>query len=172
MNKKLRNQIIAIASMVVLSLGTIVCIKYTNGDFGAKQNTEALDVSAFANENATILEAARLLDSNNATTGYEVTVGAIGFNTAEAIQMKVTFDDTKTNVVSFEVVAHMETEGLGGNIAKPEFVEQINGAVAPVYTADMAAEGTAFDQVSGATLSSKAVAYGINTAYEFLATIQ
>lgn len=172
MNKKLRNQIIAIASMVVLSLGTIVCIKYTNGDFGAKQNAEALDVSAFTNENATILEAARLLDGENATTGYEVTVSAIGFNAAEAIQMKVTFDDTKTNVVSFEVVAHAETEGLGGNIAKPEFVEQINGVVAPVYTADMAAEGTAFDQITGATLSSKAVAYAVNAAYEFIATIQ
>lgn len=172
MNNKLKNNIVAIGAMVVLSIGIIAGIKYTNGDFGAKEKTEALDVSAYSNDNATVTEAVRVLGSDDATTGYAVTVESVGFNAASPISMKVTFDAEKANVVSFEVLAQEETAGLGGNIATEEFTAQFANVAAPVYTGDMAATGTAFDQISGATLSSKAVANGINAAYEFLASVQ
>ena len=56
--------------------------------------------------------------------------------------------------------------------SEEEFSSQFTDMPAPVYTADMEATGTAFDQVTGATVSSKAVANGINVAYDFLNTIQ
>lgn len=172
MNKKLKNNVIAIGAMVVLSIGIIAGIKYTNGDFGAKEKTEALDVSAFTDENATVTEAVKVLGIDDSVTGYAVTVTSAGFNAASPIEMKVTFDAEKANVVSFEVLAQEETAGLGSNITNEDFTAQFNNVAAPVYTADMTAEGTAFDQISGATLSSKAVANGINAAYEFLLTVE
>lgn len=172
MNKKLRNNVIAISAMVVLSFGIIVGIKYTNGDFGAKEKVEALDVSAFASEDANVTEAYRLVGSDDVATGYTVTATATGFNAASPIEMKVTFDADKTTVVSFEVLAQSETPGLGGNIANEDFAAALNNVAAPVYTGDMEASGTEFDQISGATISSKAVAHAINAAYEFLATVQ
>ena len=86
--------------------------------------------------------------------------------------MKITFDADKTTIKTVEVLAQEETPGLGGNVATEEFQAQFAGKTSPVYTADMAAEGTAFDQVTGATLSSKAVANAINAANDFLAGIQ
>ena len=86
--------------------------------------------------------------------------------------MKVTFDADKITVTGFEVIDQKETTGLGANITTEEFAGQFAGMTAPVYTGDMSAVGTAFDQVSGATISSKAVAHGINAAGEYLETVQ
>lgn len=171
MNKKLRNNAIAIASMVVLSLGIIVAIKYTNGDFGAKQTGEPIEVVQDSNGVATVLEASRFVNGEGVVDAYEVTVSTVGFNAAEPIQMKVKFDG-ETAITGIEVVSQNETPGLGANITTEDFAAQFNGVAAPVYTADMEAVGTAIDQVSGATISSKAVAEGINAAYEMLLTIQ
>jgi len=172
MNKKLRNNVIATAAMVVLSFGIIAGIKYKNGDFGSKVKSQAIDVTAYSNENAQITEAAAILGAVDTVTGYEVTVASAGFNAASPIQMKVTFDADKTTITAFEVLAQEETTGLGANVATEEFQGQFMNMQAPVYTADMAATGTAFDQVTGATLSSKAVANAINAACEFLASVQ
>lgn len=172
MNKKLRNNIIATATMVVLSFGIIVGIKYNNGDFDSKANTQALDVSTYSNENAQVTAAAAILGADDAVTGYEVTVTSVGFNSGSPIEMKITFGTDKATMTAFEVVAQEETPGLGGNVATEEFQAQFANVQAPVYTADMAADGTAFDQITGATISSKAVAYAINAACDFLTTVQ
>lgn len=172
MNQKLRNNVIAIGAMVVLSIGIIAGIKYTNGDFGAKEKVVALDVSGYVNSDATITEANRCVDGSDATTGYVVTATATGFNAASPIEMKITFDAAKEKVVSFEVLSQEETPGLGANVATEEFAAQFANVAGPVYTADMTATGTAFDQISGATISSKAVAHAINAAYEYLATVE
>ena len=70
------------------------------------------------------------------------------------------------------MIDQKETDGLGANITTEEFAGQFAGMTAPVYTGDMSAVGTAFDQVSRATISSKAVAHGINAAGEYLETVQ
>lgn len=172
MSKKLKNNVIAIGVMVVLSIGIIVGTKFANGDFGPKDNRVALNVDGFTSNNATISEAYRLLGEEDETAGYSVTVSSTGFNTGTPIVMKVTFDAAKTNVTGFEVLEQDETTGLGANITTEEFTSQFAGKTAPVYTGDMSAIGTAFDQVSGATMSSKAVAHGINAAAEYLETVQ
>lgn len=172
MNNKLKNNVIAIAVMVVLSIGIIVGIKFANDDFRAKDNRVALNVNGFTSNDATISEAYRLLGEAEETMGYSVTVSTTGYNTGEPIVIKVTFDADKTTVTSFEVLEQSETPGLGANITTEEFAGQFAGMTAPVYTGDMSAIGTEFDQVSQATISSKAVARGINAAGEYLETVQ
>lgn len=172
MSKKMRNNIIACGAMVVLSFGIIMGIKFANGDFGAKENKVSISVDGFTSQDATVSEAFCLLDDADQTTGYVVTVSAVGFNAASPIVMNVTFGTDKTTIQKFEVADQQETQGLGGNVATPEFQAAFEGVTAPVYTGTMDANGTAFDQITGATISSVAVANAINAASEFLATVE
>ena len=170
MNKKVREKMIAIGTMVVLSFGIIVGIRAVNGS--SKSEGIALDTSAYTNENASVIEAFALGESENAITGYAVTASSIGFNAETPITLKITFDADKTTITNFEVVSQAETTGLGANVESDEFKAMFVNTTAPVYTADMTAKGTNFDQITGATVSSKAVAYAVNAASDFLATME
>lgn len=172
MSKKMKQNLIAIVAMVLISFGIVGATKYVRGDFDTKEKVELLQVEGFTSEDATIQEASRLLDKADETVGYSVVASATGYNSQVPVCIKVTFDATKTNITSFEVVKQDETQGLGANITTEEFANQINGLAAPVYTADMETTGSAFDQITGATFSSKAVATAINAAYEFVQTVE
>ena len=85
--------------------------------------------------------------------------------------MDITFDVDKATVKEFVVVTQEETPGLGAKIADDEFKNTIISLTAPISTADMEAGTSSFDQLTGATLSSKAVANAVNVAYDFLQTV-
>ncbi len=171
MNKKLMKNLLAIGGMIVLSLGIIVGIKYTNGDFSAKDNGVPLSVEGYANDNVTVNEAYRLEDGE-VTSGYTVTVTTVGFNPGMPIVTKISFASDKQTITNIEVLEQMETPGLGGKIAEEGFSSMFENVTAPVYTADMEQNGTSFDQITGATITSKAMATAINAACEFLTTVE
>ena len=170
MNKKVRNSCLAAGAMAVLSIGIIGAMNIFTVEKAAKQI--ALDLNGFTSEVAEVNSAAALLGAGDEVTGYVVNVSSIGFNEANPIVMDVTFDTTGTTITEVAIVEQQETPGLGANIANEDFTGAFAGVTAPVYTADMAAEGSSFDQIAGATISSKAVANGINAACEVIATIE
>ena len=171
MNKKVRNNVIAIATMVVLSFGIITCIKFSQGENGSDVKTEAIELGGYTSELATIQTAAKVLDGADAVSGYKVIVESVGFNAQAPIVMDITFDVDKATVKEFVVVTQEETPGLGAKIADDEFKNTIISLTAPISTADMEAGTSSFDQLTGATLSSKAVANAVNVAYDFLQTV-
>lgn len=67
--------------------------------------------------------------------GYMVTVRQKGYG--GDVVMNVSFDDSAAAITAVEIKEQTETEGLGANIAEPDFLEQFNGIAAPVYLPGM-----------------------------------
>ena len=59
-----------------------------------------------------------------------------------------------------------ETAGLGARTKEPDFTKQFTGAATPVEL------GTDVDAVTGATISSKAVADGVNAIAEYITSLE
>ena len=97
-------------------------------------------------------------------TGYAVQVAPGGFG--GNIQMMVGMDKTG-KVLGISIISHSETAGLGAVVAAKTaageaFRGQFAEAEAP-YTV-----GKNIDGVTGATISSKAVAEGVNQAVSYV----
>ncbi|MDD5935802.1 MAG: FMN-binding protein, partial [Clostridiales bacterium] len=75
-------------------------------------------------------------DDNGNVTGYKVNVDAKGFG-EPAMDLMITFNEKADTVVSLEVISQNETEGLGSNVTKPEFLDQFNNVKLPVYIEGM-----------------------------------
>lgn len=161
--------LIALGAMTVVSVGLIFGMRSLTGEKKAK--TQALDIAGYTSEDATIQSAGRIVGSEDATKGYVVTVSSAGYNAANPIVMDITFDATGKTMTAFEVKENQETTGLGSKVSEEPFINQFNGMTAPVYAGDMEANGTELEAVSGATVSSMAVARAINTACDYLSTV-
>lgn len=72
--------------------------------------------------------------------------------------------DTSLAITGVSVLSHGETAGLGANIVKEEFRNQFKGKTAVVGAAKSAPKADEIQALSGATISSKAVARGADTA--------
>ena len=73
--------------------------------------------------------------------------------------------DTGNSVKGLEIVSHSETAGLGARIDEPAFRQGFNGIT------EEAVIGGNVDAISGATISSKAVAAGVNAALDAVAPL-
>jgi len=81
--------------------------------------------------------------------------------------------DTTLTITGLSVLSHGETAGLGANITKDSFKEQFAGKTEITGVAKTGASETEIQALSGATISSKAVTSGAQTALDaasFLAT--
>ncbi len=95
------------------------------------------------------------VEASGVQIGYAVDITSTGFG--GDINMMVGFG-TDMAVAGVSVIEHSETPGLGANIKNDSFLEQFKGI------SDQIVVGSNVDALSGATISSKAVAYGINEA--------
>lgn len=86
-----------------------------------------------------------------------VEVKATGFGGEMVMAVGMDADGT---ITFFKVISHSETAGLGANAAEASFAEKLVGTKAPLEI------GQNFDAISGATITSKAVAGAINELYE------
>lgn len=148
--------------MVALTAFTIWGTDFLS-TFGAAEK-EAMDVAGAEG----IKEASKVVDKDGNATGYEVVVTPAGFG--GEIELTIQFDADGETVTGYEVGTHSETPGLGAKISEDEFKGQFNNVKAPVFVKDMENEGTEVQAITGATISSKAVATGVNNAYNFIAS--
>ena len=91
--------------------------------------------------------------------GYVVQVSPAGsFSGTLTIMVGV---DNAGTVTGVEVVTHAETSGLGANATKADFRDQFVGASSDV---SVTKDGGSIDAITGATITSRAVANGVNSA--------
>ncbi|MBQ4159892.1 MAG: RnfABCDGE type electron transport complex subunit G [Clostridia bacterium] len=99
--------------------------------------------------------------SNSEIVGCCVKVEPSGYGGAMELIFGV---DTNLAITGVSVLSHGETAGLGANITKEEFRNQFKGKTAVVGAAKSAQKADEIQALSGATISSKAIARGADTA--------
>ncbi|MCD8004270.1 MAG: RnfABCDGE type electron transport complex subunit G [Oscillospiraceae bacterium] len=91
--------------------------------------------------------------------GYCVEVSPNGFGGAISMMVGVDLEGYVTGAV---ILDHSETAGLGARADDPEFLGQYVGKTSEITLSG----ANAIDALSGATITSKAVTLGVNTAIE------
>jgi len=77
--------------------------------------------------------------------------------------------DAAGAVTGVEILSHAETPGLGSKIAEPWFKEQFRGKTLQNADWRVKKDGGGFDQITGATISPRAVVGAIRGGLEFFA---
>ncbi len=75
--------------------------------------------------------------------------------------------DPKGKVTAIEIVSHAETPGLGDKIEKPEFKDQYKGRDLKNTKWLVKKDGGDIDQITGATISPRAVTKAVKEGLEF-----
>ncbi len=91
--------------------------------------------------------------------GYCVSVSPSGFGGKMSIMVALDLDGA---VLGVRIISHSETPGLGDRIAGEDFLSQFKGK---------GGDGVKLDAISGSTISSKAVATGVETSIAVLSDI-
>ena len=98
--------------------------------------------------------------------GYVVRVAPNGFGGAIDLMVGVRADGTVNGVA---VIAHSETASLGANCTREEFRAQYAGGAGPFAVGQ---DGGTIEALTGATVTSRAVTDGVNTALDFVREVQ
>lgn len=95
--------------------------------------------------------------------GYAVIAEPIGYGGGIAMVVGV---DTEGKVTGVDITSQSETAGLGANCTKDEFKDQFTGKSAGIEVVKSGAKDNEIDAITSATITSKAVAEGVNAAIE------
>ncbi|MFN3411853.1 MAG: RnfABCDGE type electron transport complex subunit G [Exilispira sp.] len=99
--------------------------------------------------------------------GYAIVTYASGYQGAIKILVSVNPDFTK--IITFRVLDHSETPGLGGNIVNLDFISQYEGLSIDkeikVIKGISNKDNNEISAISGATISSKAVTKALNETF-------
>lgn len=98
--------------------------------------------------------------SGGSLAGYVVQVEPSGFGGTIDMVVGLTAGGEVTGV---SIISHSETSGLGANATKEEFRDQFVGATSGLAVTK---DGGTIDALTGATVTSRAVANGVNAAIE------
>ncbi|MCR4422017.1 MAG: RnfABCDGE type electron transport complex subunit G [Spirochaetales bacterium] len=100
--------------------------------------------------------------------GYAIVTYASGYQGSIKILVSVTPDFSK--IITFRVLEHSETPGLGGNIVNPDFINQYEGLSCDkqiiVIKGPSKKENNEISAISGATISSRAVTKALNESFQ------
>lgn len=96
--------------------------------------------------------------SGSDLVGYCVEVAPNGFGGAISMMVGVDLEGQVTGVV---ILDHSETAGLGARADSPDFLDQYIGKTSDIT---LNSGTNSIDALSGATITSKAVTLGVNTA--------
>ena len=134
------------------------------------EEATAVDLSIFSNdyEGITIDKVSKALDSNGEFLGYNITVTT---NQSYDDSLSLVFGYSKDGIIQgVEYTSLTETAGLGMKAADSKFKDQfINKNVLKfVVTKTGATAEDQIDAISGATITSKAVANAINAGISFV----
>ena len=94
--------------------------------------------------------------------GYVVRVSPTGFGGAIDMMVGISADGTVTGVA---IVSQSETASLGANCTREDFRAQFTGRSG---TLAVSKDGGEIDALTGATVTSRAVTQGVNTALAFV----
>ncbi len=108
-----------------------------------------------------VVSAAYVALDGNSVVGYCFKVIPTGYGGAIEVIYGV---DTSLAITGVSILSHGETAGLGANIVKEDFRNQFKGKTAVVGAAKSAPKADEIQALSGATISSKAIARGADTA--------
>jgi H+/Na+-translocating ferredoxin:NAD+ oxidoreductase subunit G len=109
---------------------------------------------------------AEVLESNTISDGYSIKVESNGYGGAINLEVTLSNDGIVKNV---QVLSHSETDGLGSQAAKPEFLSQFIDETAEEFnlTNEESSDDNAVQAISGATVSSTAITNAVNSAVEY-----
>jgi Na+-translocating ferredoxin:NAD+ oxidoreductase subunit G len=107
---------------------------------------------------------------DGAVIGYVIKTGPNGFSGAVEVTTGISADGLLSGV---RIGNHAETPGLGANATLPLFYEQFNGMAATqdIGVSKTAKSDTEILAITGATITSRAVAEGVNTSIRVAQTL-
>lgn len=178
--KNIKRLIVPAATLTIICVLTALCLSVVNAitkgpiaDAEQKARDEAIakifpDADSYKQYDLTqwqldssgklssSVQAVYTIYKDGKTAGAVIEISeSSGYGGAITMMVGITGEGT---VSSLEIVSHSETAGLGANIEKEEFRSRFKG----VYGEAVIGENV--DALSGATISSKAVASGVNKA--------
>ena len=101
--------------------------------------------------------------------GYVVNVNPNGYGGTISLVVGV---DNECKVTGVEVISQSETAGLGSNCTKDDFKAQFVGKTENIEVVKNNASENQIDAISSATITSKAVTKGVNTAILAVKTLK
>ncbi|HAJ94120.1 MAG TPA: electron transporter RnfG [Synergistaceae bacterium] len=118
--------------------------------------------------NNSIIKEVNKGSANGDTVGYNITVTPKGYGGLIEIVVGI---DNKGKLIGIKILSHTETPGLGAKAAEPAFSDQFEqkNVDSVVITKTKPAAENEVQAISGATITSRAVADGVNTALEYWA---
>lgn len=125
-----------------------------------------VDLSEYREEYPKVVEAYQG-KSGEDTVGYVFKVVTKGYG--GDVELFVGIDSKEDKVKNVNIISHNETPGLGAKAAEPDFLGQYSGK--PVgspltVVRGSATQDTQIEAITGATITSKAVTDGVNSAVE------
>ena len=162
--------LLAIAAVCALLLGLVNMVTKDPIAAAKKAKTEAAMAQVLAAER---YEEIPYLDEGGMVlavyqagdAGYVVEVGPSGFGGVIDMMVGVDHEGTCTGI---SIISMSETAGLGANAKKDWFRERFVGQSG---TVQVTKDGGAIDALTGATITSRAVAAGVTAALEAVATL-
>ncbi len=103
--------------------------------------------------------------SGSETAGYCVSTASAGYGGDIEIMVGI---DAEGIITGVEILDNSETAGLGANCTKPEFKAQFKGVEYPATVVKGSAADGQISAITGATITSNAVASGVNHAFDML----
>ncbi|WP_029321080.1 RnfABCDGE type electron transport complex subunit G [Butyrivibrio sp. AE3004] len=137
-------------------------------DFEDAQLNEATASQILSNADyskISILDVKKAVDGSGNGIGYVIQISSGGYGDKIVYSVGIT-NDSKVNGIS--LISINETPGLGMN-AEKVIVPQFSGKPAAQFsvTKNAASSESEIEAISGATITSKAITYGVNAAVEY-----
>lgn len=139
--------------------GSIGALKEVFGDDKEFTALEEAKLKEIIEVDASVLEIFEVYNGEN-LEGYAIKTVTGGYG-GDVVTLTGFSKDDK-NVVGMRVLEHSETPGLGAKAEEPEFTERFAGKSTE--------EEVEVEALSGATITSKAVMFGVNNAREVFKT--
>lgn len=106
------------------------------------------------------------LDGEKRIVGFCITAASAGYGGDVEMMVGV---NGELKLAGAEILSNSETAGLGANCTKDDFKAQFKGLTAPIEVVKGTANGeNQINALTGATITSNAVASGVNEAYNEL----
>ena len=153
-----------VAALLLACVNKITFKKIKESEMKAAEDARSMLISGAEFKDAKGYDNVKIAMIDGQFAGYCVNVSVKGFGGPVEMMVGIGADDTVTGV---EILSHSETAGLGAKADTDDFKKQFPGKYPELAVVKTPTENPAEIQaITGATVTSKAVAEGIKQAYE------